>query len=60
MSCQTLPCWSEKAELSVERRKAVNPSNVMTVGSAWAAGDAEGGLDDPTDAYLTNNFFSSS
>lgn len=42
MSCQTLPCWSEKAELSVERMKAVNPSNDMLVGSGWDGGDVSG------------------
>jgi hypothetical protein len=32
MSCQILPDWSEKAELSVERRNEVNDSIVMIGG----------------------------
>ena len=28
MSCHTLPCWSVKAELSVDRRNEVNASRV--------------------------------
>jgi len=46
MSCQILPDWSEKAELSVERRNEVNDSIVMIGGEGadvLGTGSAAGG-----------------
>jgi len=42
MSCQILPDWSEKAELSVERRNEVNDSIVM-IGGEGAGVQGTGG-----------------
>ena len=38
MSWYIRPCWSAKAELSVERRKAVNPLRDMVIESTEGAG----------------------